>query len=370
MMSALFFVAAVAPLIFLHELGHYLVGRWCGVKADVFSIGFGRPLAKWFDRRGTRWQIGWLPLGGYVRFAGDMSAVGSPSAAWLALPAVERNATFQAKSVGQRAAIVAAGPIANFLVAILAFMALFAIVGEPRLPPVIAGVAPQSAAAKAGLRTGDRVVAIDGDVIDDFADIAMRVQVRADRPVAITVERAGRRTTLTATPTLDIRRDRFGREARHGMLGVAAPPAVWERPSLLALPGAALRFTGTMLVNQAQGLWQIVTGERSVREMSGPIGTAQVSGEVASLGVLNFLFFMAFISINLGFINLLPVPTLDGGHLMFYAAEALQGRPVRKRAQEVAYRAGFVALVTFMVMVTFNDMRSTAIGARLFGLIG
>jgi regulator of sigma E protease len=287
-----------------------------------------------------------------------MSAVGSPSAAWLALPAAERNATFQAKSVGQRAAIVAAGPIANFLVAILAFMALFAIVGEPRLPPVIAGVAPQSAAAKAGLRTGDRVVAIDGDVINDFADIAMRVQVRADPPVAITVERAGRRMTLTATPTLDVRRDRFGREARHGMLGV------------VALPGAALRFTGTMLVNQAQGLWQIVTGERSVREMSGPIGTAQVSGEVASLGVLNFLFFMAFISINLGFINLLPVPTLDGGHLMFYAAEALQGRPVRKRAQEVAYRAGFVALVTFMVMVTVNDMRSTAIGARLFGLIG
>lgn len=367
MSSLLYFILAIAPLIFIHEMGHYLVGRLFGVKAEVFSIGFGRAIAHWHDKQGTMWKVGWMPLGGYVRFAGDMSPASTPSDEWLSLPAADRNRTFQSKKLWQRALIVLAGPMANFLFAIVAFGTLLSIYGEPRLDPVVAAVAKGSAAEAAGLRAGDRIVSVDGSAIGSFDDIAIIVQVHAGDAIPIGIVRDGRPMTVIATPTLDIQRNRFGRETRHGLLGVAAPRPTMVPLRAYEIPGAAVRVTTNVLTMQIKGLSQIVTGQRSVREMSGPVGTAQVAGEAASLGWLNFLFFMAFVSINLGFINLLPIPMLDGGHLFFYAIEAVRRRSADLAFQQAAFRIGFAALIALMLFVTFNDLAGIHLFDRLRG---
>lgn len=365
--SIAFFVLAIAPLIFIHEMGHYLVGRWCGVKAEVFSIGFGRPVAGWTDKRGTRWQVGWLPLGGYVRFAGDMSPVSEASDDWLKLPSEERNKTFQAKAVWQRALIVLAGPAVNFLFAIVVMVFLFGFYGEPRTPPVVAGVQAGSAAAAAGLQPGDRILSVGGTQVSRFEDIGRIVAIRPAEPVRLVGERNGAQFTLTIVPRATVLRDRFGNEAKVGRIGIAAGKQVVERLGPLELPGAAVRFTIISVQMMAETLGQIVTGRRSVDELGGPVKMAKFSGEQATLGLIGFILFMTMVSINLGFINLLPIPTLDGGHLMFYAAEAIRRKPLPMQAQEWAFRGGLALLLTFMIFVTANDL---GLWTRLGGLIG
>ncbi len=365
--SILFFVLAISPLVFIHEMGHYLVGRWCGVKADVFSIGFGRSIAAWNDKRGTRWQIGWLPLGGYVRFAGDMSPVSEASDEWLALPAAERNQTFQSKTVWQRSLIVLAGPAVNFLFAIVVMIALFGLYGEPRTPPVVASIQAGSAAEAAGLKAGDRVIEIGGSSVSRFEDIGRIVAIHPREPLGLVGERAGQRFTVSITPRVTVLKDRFGNEAKIGRIGIGAGKQVIQQLGPLELPGAALRFTVISVQTMAETLGQIVTGRRSVDELGGPVKIAKYSGEQATLGLLGFILFMTMISINLGFINLLPIPTLDGGHLMFYAAEAIRRKPLPMQAQEWAFRGGLAMLLAFMVFVTANDL---GLWARLGGLIG
>lgn len=365
-----YFALAIAPLVFIHEMGHYLVGRWFGVHAEAFSIGFGRPVAGWTDKRGTRWQVGWMPLGGYVRFAGDMSPASQASDEWLALPPEARNRTFQAKPVWQRALIVAAGPITNFLAAIAIFTAVFSTYGEPQLAPTIAIVGKGSPAEAAGLRVGDRIAAIDGRAIERFDDIAFVVQVRANQPLIMSVVRDGRPVTLTATPRLDIVRDRFGNERQRGLLGIGPGAAEWVELPLAEIPAASLRLTAKFVRLQAEALAQIVTGQRSVKELQGPVGTAEVSRKVADLGIVQFILFMGVVSINLGFINLLPIPMLDGGHLAFYAIEAVRGRAVGAKTQDWAYRSGLAMLLAFMVLVTVNDLAGLGLWKGLAGLIG
>jgi regulator of sigma E protease len=365
--SILFFVLAISPLVFIHEMGHYLVGRWCGVKADVFSIGFGRAIAGWSDKRGTRWQVGWIPLGGYVRFAGDMSPVSEASDEWLALPVTERNQTFQSKAVWQRALIVLAGPVVNFLFAILVMAALFGFYGEPRTPPVVAGVQAGSAADKAGLRTGDRIIEVGGTSVSRFEDIGRVVAIRPLESLSVVGERAGQRFSVSIIPRVTVLKDRFGNEARIGRIGIAAGPQVIQRLGALEIPAAAVRFTVISVQTMAETLGQIITGRRSVDELGGPVKMAKYSGEQATLGLVGFILFMTMVSINLGFINLLPIPTLDGGHLMFYAAEAIRRKPLPLQAQEWAFRGGLALLLTFMVFVTANDL---GLWARLGGLIG
>lgn len=365
--SLLFFLLAIAPLIFIHEMGHYLVGRWCGVKADVFSIGFGKPVAGWTDRRGTRWQIGWMPLGGYVRFAGDMSPVSQASDEWLKFPAAERNQTFQSKTVWQRALIVLAGPLTNFLFAFVVMAVLFATYGEPRTPPVISAVEAGSAAEAAGLRPGDRIVEVNNVRITRFEDIAGIVAIRPLETLPVVAEREGRQFTLMLTPRAKLLRDRFGNEARVGRVGIGAGRQVVERLSPLEIPAASLRFTVASVQTMAQTLGQIVMGKRSVDELGGPVKMAKYSGEQATLGLIGFILFMTMVSINLGFINLLPIPTLDGGHLLFYLAEAIRRKPLPLEAQEWAFRGGLAALLTFMLFVTGNDL---GLWTRLGGLIG
>lgn len=368
--TVLFFILALGPLIFVHELGHYLVGRWCGVKADEFSIGFGREIAGWTDRRGTRWKVGWMPLGGYVRFAGDMNAASTPSDEWKALPERERAITFQAQPLGRRALIVAAGPVANFLLAIAIFMGIFGAYGELRTPAVVGAVQQGSAAAVAGFRAGDRIVSINGRNVDQFFDVAAYVELRPSQALSFAIERDGRRFALMATPKEDLLVDRFGNTTRRGLLGISSTRPERVALGLTEIPGAAIRHTFNIVQSMVDGIGEIVMGRRSVKELGGPLMIAKYSGQTATLGFVVFLSFMAMISINLGFINLLPIPMLDGGHLLFYAVEAVTRKPVPPAAQEWAFRGGFMALMGLMLFVTVNDLSSFGFVQRLSGLIG
>jgi regulator of sigma E protease len=363
LLAIAFFLIAIFPLVVIHELGHYLVGRWFGVHAEVFSIGFGKRIGGWTDKRGTNWQIGALPLGGYVRFAGDMSAASTPSAEWLALPAEERNRTFQAKPVWQRALIVFAGPAVNFLFAIVMLSVLFGIYGEPRIAPQVGVFAPNSAAQAAGMKIGDRVVSIDGSVITRFEDIGLIVQARAGQPTTFVVNRQGKPVVLAVTPRREAIKDITGVSIPTGRIGIGPSSIERVRLSPVELPGAAVRFTAYSVRTMVVALSQIVTGNRSVKELGGPVKMAATSEKVAALGFVSFLFFMAMVSINLGFINLLPIPTLDGGHLAFYAIEAARRKPVGLATQEWAYRSGLFVLLAFMLFVTVNDLAG-------FGLFG
>ncbi len=370
LLTVLAFVAVIGPLVFVHEFGHYIVGRWCGVKAEAFSIGFGPELFAWVDKRGTRWRLAALPLGGYVRFKGDMNAASQADPAWLQMSAQDRAESFPAKPVWQRAAIVAAGPAVNFLFAILLLGGLAYWKGDPVSPPVVQQVAPASAAEKAGLRPGDRIVSIMGRQIDSFTDIAPIVSLRPGDALPYVIERDGQRTAMTIAAGERIEKDRFGNIYRFGQLGVMSDKIEFRDIALWEIPVIGTVRTGQMFVSAMDGLGQIITGRRSVKELGGPLKIADVSGQAAMMGLMGFLTFMALISINLGFINLLPIPMLDGGHLLFYGIEALQRRPVSPQVQEWAYRSGLALLMTVMVLVTFNDLSSFGLWKSLSGLIG
>lgn len=328
--SIISFIAVIGPLVFVHELGHYAVARFFGVRADVFSIGFGPEIFGWTDRLGTRWRIAYLPFGGYVRFAGDMdpASSGQPSNEWLSLPPEERARTFQAKKVWHRFLIVLAGPLTNIFVAILLFAALFSMHGVVRSPATISSILPQSSAAIAGLKAGDKITAIDSYKVKYFNDLQPVVQMHPDQDVKISLIRDGRLMTVTAHLKSEHFTDRFGNKSRIGLLGILGDAPVIVHPPLTEIPLIATSAVGTMLHEQIDGIGQIITGRRSMDELGGPIRIAKMSGQVTELGLLPFILFMAAISVNLGFINLLPVPMLDGGHLFFYAVEIIIRRPL------------------------------------------
>lgn len=370
LLTLLAFMAVIGPLVFVHEMGHYLAGRWFGVKAEAFAIGFGREIAGYTDRRGTRWKFGWLPLGGYVRFAGDMNPAGRPSADWLALPATERARTFQAKPVWQRAIIVAAGPLVNFLIAILILAGFAHLYGTRYAPPVVGEVVAASPAAAAGIRAGDRIVSLGGREVESFADIAQFAMIRPGETVPVAIRRAGRPLAVDITIGAVVQRDRFGNEYRIGRVGIGSPPAEYRPVPLLRAPVEGATQVATIVRGSLDALGQIITGRRSVEELGGPLRIAKVSGEQMALGWPQFVWLVALVSINLGFINLLPVPMLDGGHLLFYAIEAVRRRPVGERVQEWAFRGGLAALLALMLFVTLNDLGQFGLWRGLAGLIG
>jgi regulator of sigma E protease len=358
------FLAALGPLIFFHELGHYGVGRLFGVGAETFSIGFGREVAGWTDRRGTRWKVGWLPMGGYVKFTGDMNPA-SMGRGLDQLSPEERASSFHAKPVWQRFLIVLAGPAANFILAILTFAVFFAIIGVPRTPPIVGEVAPQSAAAAAGLRPADRIVGMGGERIETFQQISTIASMNPGQTMVLEVVRDGRPLQLSATLRQVEQIDRFGQKIRLGQLGIANPASRYERVSPIRLIPEAARYTWGITRAMAQGLMQIVTGRRPFSEMGGPMKMAQWAGQQATLGPFQFFQLVALFSINLGFINLLPVPMLDGGHLALYAVEAVRRRPLGERAQEWLFRGGLAALLTLMLFTTLNDLGSFGLWDRL-----
>lgn len=369
-LTLLAFALVIGPLVFVHEMGHYLAGRLFGIHAEAFSIGFGREVAGFTDRRGTRWKFGWLPLGGYVKFAGDMNPASQPDAAWLSLPPAERARTFQAKPVWQRAIVVAAGPAVNFVLAMLILGGFALAYGEARTPPVIGQVEAGSAAARAGLRPGDRITALGGRPMARHEDMVSFIRIRAGESVRVDYVRDGAPASVDAVVGTLRERDRFGNEYRFGRLGIAPGRPVILPVSLSEAPGVAVRRTGEIVTLMVETLGQIISGRRPISELGGPLQIAKVAGEQFTLGLNAFVFLLALVSINLGFINLLPVPMLDGGHLMFYAIEAIRRRPLEPRVQEWAFRGGLAALLALMLLVTFNDLGAFGLWKGLAGLIG
>lgn len=364
------FLGVLGPLVFVHEYGHYIVGRWCGVKADAFSIGFGRKIIGWTDKRGTEWKIGWLPLGGYVQFAGDRDATSRPDAEWQALPDGERAHSFPAQPVWKRALIVVAGPVTNFLFAILILAAFAWVYGQPQTPPVVGQVEPGRPAATAGLRAGDRILEIDGRAMQSFDDIVPAIAYDLARPAHLLIERGDARFALMLKPEIISETDRFGNRTERAILGIRSGKPVAVPVGPIGAIGHGVDQTIGIVRMTASVLGQFVTGDRSIKEMGGPVRIAKTSGEMASLGIRELVLFAAFISINLGFINLLPLPTLDGGHLLFYGYEAVRRRPAPPQAQEWAFRFGFAAIVTLMLVVTFNDLGSIGAWDGIARLIG
>jgi regulator of sigma E protease len=350
------FVVVLTVLVFVHEFGHYWIARRNGVKIEVFSIGFGPELLGWCDRAGTRWKISALPVGGYVKMFGDADATsGLPLVGSAPLSAAEREVSFHCKRLGQRAAIVAGGPLANFLFAIVALSLLFMTVGQPNTPPTVGKVLPNSAAAGGGMQPGDRIVGINGQTITRFEDVQQLVQLNPNVPMAIAVRRNGNLVTLHVTPRLVVEKDRLGQH-QIGRLGIEGGPIEYVRRSP---PDAVVRAVGetwNLSATTLDAVWQMVIGKRSTDELGGPLKIAQISGEVIQLGLGPLLWFMALLSVNLGLINLFPVPVLDGGHLLFYAAEAIRGRPLGQRAQEYGFRVGLALVLTLMVFATWNDV--------------
>jgi regulator of sigma E protease len=364
------FAVVIGILVFIHEMGHYLAARLFGVKAESFSIGFGKELFGWTDRQGTRWKLSALPLGGYVKFVGDMNSSSQPSPEMAAIPVAERRHIFAFKPLWQRAIIVAAGPITNFLFAIAVFAAFIAIYGHMYTPPVVSAVEAGSAAAEAGIRPGDRVVELGGRDIDRFEDLIQVVTIHAGMPLDAVIMRGDQRLEMAVRPKVDLMVDRFGNSFERGLLGVrGARPVIVERQGLGILYYAV---DDTILLTRSiiDTLVQVITGRRSVKEMGGPLKIAQFSGQQASMGVPNFIHFMALISINLGFINLLPVPMLDGGHLFLYAIEGIRRRPLNPKVQEWAFMSGFALLISLMLFLTFNDLASFGVFEHLAGLLG
>lgn len=367
LLTLLAFVIVIGVLVFVHEMGHYLVGRWCGVKAETFAIGFGKEIAGWTDKRGTRWKICMLPLGGYVQFAGDMDPSGSKSSDWLSLPAEERNQTFQSKSLWQRSAIVIAGPAINFIFAILIIMGFVIAYGTSATLPVASEISPNSTAAAIGMKPGDRVISVDGEKIELFEDLRQKIMLIPEQNVEIVYEREGQRIARQGRTGVQILKDRFGNEYRLGLLGMASSQVEWRPVSPLEAPVVAVDKTIGIVDQIITTLGQVITGKRSVKELGGPLKIAQVSGEQFKLGLESFILFVALISINLGFINLLPIPMLDGGHLMFYAIEAVRRKPANAKVQEWAFRSGLALVMVFMLVVTFNDLSSFGLFRSISG---
>ena len=363
------FLAALGPLVFIHELGHYLVARWLGVGAESFSIGFGREIFGWTDKRGTRWKVGWLPLGGYVKFVGDLDPVSMPGE-FEEVSAEERRRSFHHRPVWQRFLIVLAGPLSNFLLAILIFAAFFAILGAPRTANLVTAIDTGSAAQAAGLKPGDRILSIAGRDTPTFEDISQVVMLRPGAEVELRIERSGRPLAIPVRIGSVEETDRFGQKFKVGRLGVFGGQRQYVRMPVTQLVPAAAGFTWTMTRSIVDALGQIITGRRSVKELGGPLKMAQIAGQQASLGLFEFVYLVALFSINLGFINLLPVPMLDGGHLALYTIEAVQRRPVSLRAQEWAFRGGLALLLALLLFTTLNDLGSFGLWERVERLIG
>lgn len=355
------FLFVLTVVIFFHELGHFLVGRWCGVTVETFSIGFGREIFGWTDKHNTRWKVGWLPLGGYVKFLGDAGAASTPDNENLsALDEETRSRTLHAKPLPQRAAVVAAGPFANFLLSIVLFAGLFTIVGQTITQARVDQVQPESAAAEAGFQEGDVVLSVDGRSIEGFSDLQRIVTLSADVPLTIRVERGDEQLTLLATPRAETVTDRFGNEQRIGLLGISRSVEEGEVRHVRYDPFTAVwmgvQETWFIVARTGEYLGGMIVGTQDTDQLGGPLRIAQVSGQVASIGFDALINLTAILSVSIGLLNLLPIPMLDGGHLLYYAFEAVRGRPLGEQAQEFGFRVGLALVMMLMVFATWNDL--------------
>jgi regulator of sigma E protease len=359
---ALPFLFVLTVVVFVHELGHFLVARLCGVRVLTFSIGFGPEIAGFFDKSGTRWRFAAIPLGGYVKVLGDENAASAPDhEALAALRPDERRASFAGQPVAKRAAIVAAGPFANFVLAIVVFAAIFMFSGRLEMAPIVDRLQPGSAAEVAGFLPGDKIVSIDGTPIRTFSDMQRIVSGSAGVTLEIEVERDGARVPLTATPQLREIQDGFGGTQRIGVLGISRSTAdskvvTVQRYGFFDAVALGAEETWFVVTRTGQFLAGLVAGRESADQLGGPLRIAQVSGQVATAGVAALFNLVAVLSVSIGLLNLVPIPMLDGGHLLFYAVEALRGRPLSERAQEMGLRIGLALVLMLMLFATWNDI--------------
>jgi len=363
------FLVILTVLVFVHEMGHFLVARWYGVRVEVFSVGFGREVFGWTDRAKTRWKFSLIPLGGYVKMFGDANAASQPGDEVAHMTAEERAVAFPCQRLAARVWIVFAGPAANFLLAIVLLAGLFATAGQPFTPPVVGAVMPGSAAEEAGILPGDRIVALDGAAIERFEDVQRIVRPRAGESLQIEVLRDGARVALIGVPKASEQTDGFGTTHVIGLLGVTRSGIEYVRHNVSTAIWRATVETWDLTVGTLDAVGQIIVGARGAEELGGPIRIAKMSGTVAESGLVPVIWFMAVLSINLGLINLFPIPMLDGGHLLFYGIEAVRGRPLGERAQEYGFRIGLALVFSLMLFVTFNDLANLQVFDFLKGLI-
>lgn len=354
------FLVVLTVIVFVHEMGHYLVARWNGVAIQTFSIGFGRELWGFDDRHGTRWRLSAIPLGGYVRFVGDMNAASVPDEEFIAKAGPELSGRlFVNKNVWRRIAVVAAGPAANILFTFLILYALLIGYGRYTVSPVIGEVLPGSVAAAAGLESGDKVLAVDGFDVRGFEDFQRLVATSPERPVSIVIERDRRQQTIVVVPEVAASTDRFGNTHRVGRIGVtrevSQDDVTLYRPGPVEAVGMTFEEMRFIIDRTAAFLGDFFVGRGDVEQLGGPVRVAKVSGEVATLGIIPLINFMALLSLNIGIFNLLPIPMLDGGHLAYYLAEAIRGRPLSQRVQEIGFRVGLAVVFTLMVFTLVND---------------
>jgi regulator of sigma E protease len=355
------FLFVLTIVVFFHELGHFLVARRYGVRVLVFSVGFGPELIGFNDRHGTRWKISAIPLGGYVKFFGDDNVASAPDqAAVAAMGPQERRQSFFHQPVGARSAVVAAGPIANFILAIAIFATIFTIYGKQITAARVDTVQPDSPAAAAGLQPGDVVLSIDGQKVGSFSDMQRIVSANAGRTLEFKIDRGGAPVTIMATPALREGKDGFGNKYCHAILGVSRSMTPEDVRTVKIDPLSAVWLgvleTWFVIERTFSYLSGIIVGRECADQLGGPIRIAQISGQVATISFAALMHLTAMLSVSIGLLNLFPVPLLDGGHLLFYAIEAVRGRPLSERAQEMGFRIGLAIVVMLMIFATFNDI--------------
>lgn len=360
------FIFVLTIVVFFHELGHFAVARWNKVRVETFAVGFGPEIFGRFDQHGTRWKFCAIPLGGYVKFLGDQNAASKTDHAALQnMTAEQRDGTFESKALWQRAAVVAAGPIANFILASVIYTGFFMYYGETKLAPVIGTIQENSAAADAGFQLGDRVISIQGGEIGSFQDIARYTLVSSDEPLEFVVERDGKLLDITAVPRMTKRKDRFGNEFQTGLVGIGGdnnPDNIIRNPlGPVAAFVRSLDAIGLIITRTYHFVRELVGGKQDASQLRGPLGIGQMTSQVATLGILQLISLAAALSVSIGLMNLLPVPMLDGGHLLFYAIEAIRGQALAPKTQDIAFRIGLTCVLMLMLFATSNDIM------RLFG---
>jgi len=353
------FLFVITLVVFFHELGHFLVARFFGVTVEVFSVGFGKEIFGWTDRRGTRWRVSWLPIGGYVKFAGDADAASRPDlAAAAAMTEEQRKGALLLKPLYQRAWVAAAGPLANFILAIVILTALYLQVGHTTIAPLVGAVTPGSPAAMAGLQPGDLITSIDGTAINDFQQLHETIPMSGGATLALGIRRAGQDLTLSVTPRLMQTRDELGNSSNQMVIGILSDPKApvrHERYGPVTALTAACSQTWNIVRGTILGVGQMLTGHASMDQLKGPVGIAKITRQVASVGFLALINLAAILSVSIGLVNLFPIPLLDGGHLLYYACEAVLGRPLSERIQEFGFRLGLILVLGLVLLTTWND---------------
>lgn len=352
------FFIVLSVIVFIHEFGHYIIAKWAGVKITAFSIGFGKELVGWNDHSGTRWKISLLPLGGYVKMYGDSSEASTADAdAMEQMSAQEKSLTFHHKPLYKKAAIVAAGPVFNFILTIAVFTYFIMTSGLPSIQPVVGQIMQDSPAMEAGLQPGDRIYKINEDEVKSFNDIPYLISTNLGTPVTLHLMRGDKDMTVTLTPKEVEDDDGLGNKVKRPLIGIRSQDIKYHDVGLFAALGESVRRTYMICTTTLKVVGQMISGDRTTRDLKGPVGIAQLSGQATQKDFHTTLWLIALLSANLGLVNLFPIPLLDGGHLLFYLVEALRGRPMAEKVQEYGFRFGFAVLATLMAFTLFNDLR-------------